>query len=703
MTAAVIQAQDVRASRPPIRSPLTLRELLTPVFFHRRLVVFAFLIPVLLAVIVASLAKPVFVAESRLLILLGDDYVFHSDASGAGQSLTYDRAQIVQAEIQILSDRDLHASALKQVGLGRVYPDLADSPRGLETALLRFDKDLAIENVPQSNVVDLKLKNHAPAVAADTLNALIDLYIVKRRSIFQQADPVKVESEREALRARLTGLDDQISAFAAEHGFGDYDQALAAAQTNQATLAAQVQSLDQQYATRRGRAARLGAKLREAPSAIELYADHARSQQIESLTGNLLTLQAERRDAAAKFADNYPLIVDLDRRIAVLQEQIRAAPAKQVQGQRLGVNPTHQVLDNELADSQGDMAGLEQGRIAAVHALAEADARLKALTEIGPDFREMVRNRAVIEAAYGDLAKRAEDARLQDSLSRAQANVKVIQRATPPIQGKAGRMLLIGAGLVLGFVVAAAAVLFAAAFAETMTTPRDAEQKLDMPVVLSVPWRGDVVSWGAAGRRLRDALLNLDDALLMLRLAVSLSPKTCPTIQLIATDDEAGVSTLAMDLALLAATQGARRVLLIDVEPHDGDGAIGRLEAAGARFTGAPGQRILKVEGSSLSVSRPIGTRDLRIDENQWEGVLRTARQSFDVIVIDSPAMTRSKAGIVITPLVDLTLLVVDADHTRAAVARSLVEQVDAAGGQVLGAILNKRRVPIPPAIYRLL
>ena len=41
---------------PPIRSPLTLRELLTPVFFHRRLVVFAFLIPVLLAVIVASLA-----------------------------------------------------------------------------------------------------------------------------------------------------------------------------------------------------------------------------------------------------------------------------------------------------------------------------------------------------------------------------------------------------------------------------------------------------------------------------------------------------------------------------------------------------------------------------------------------------------------------------------------------------------------------
>ena len=703
MTAAVIQAPDVKAPRPPIRAPLTLRELLTPVFFHRRLAVLAFLLPLLLALVVAALARPVFIAESRLLILLGDDYVFHADTGGSNPSLTFDRAQIVQAEIQILSDRDLHAAALKQVGLATVYPDLGVSPRGLEMALLRFDKDLIIENVPQSNVVDLKLRNQAPAVAAEMLNALIDLYIVKRRQIFQQADPAKIESEREALRTRLAGLDDQIAAFAARHGFGDYDQALAAAQTNQATLAAQVQTLDQQYATRRGRAARLGARLQAAPAAIELYADQARSQQIESLTANLLTLQAQRRDAAAKFADNYPLIVDLDRRIAALQDQIRAAPPRQVQGQRLGVNPTHQVLDSELADSQGDIAGLEQGRIAAVRALADANARLKDLTVIGPEFREMTRARAVIEGAYGDLAKRAEDTRLQDSLSRAQANVKVIQRAAPPIQGKTGRLLIVGAGVVLGLFTAAAAVLFAAAFAETMTTPREAEQKLDMPVVLSVPWRGDGVRWGDAGRRLRDALLSLDDALLMLRLAVSLSPKACPTIQMIATDDEAGVSTLAMDLALLAATQGARRVLLIDVEPNDGDSAIGRLEAAGARLGGAPGQRILKVEGSSLSVSRPIGTRDLRIDENQWEGVLRTARQSYDVIVIDSPAMTRSKAGIVITPLVDLTLLVVDADHTRAAGARSLVEQVDAAGGQVLGAILNKRRFPIPPLIYRLL
>jgi succinoglycan biosynthesis transport protein ExoP len=700
MTAAVIHAPDVRPARPPIRSPLTLRELMTPVFFHRRLVIFAFLIPLFMAVIVAALAQPIFVAESRLLILLGDDYVFHSGAAGANQSLSFDRAQIVQAEIQILSDRDLHAAALKQVGLARVYPDIADSPRGMELALLRFDKDLAIENVPQSNVVDLKLKNHAPAVAAETLNALIDLYIERRREIFQQADPVKVQSEREALRARLVALDDQISSFSAQHGFGDYDQALAAAQTNQANLASQVQSLDQQYATRRGRAARLDDRLRAAPAAIELYADQARSQQIESLTGNLLTLQSQRRDAAAKFADNYPLIVDLDRRIAVLQEQIRAAPPKQVANQRLGVNPTHQVLDSELADSQGDMAGLAQGRVAAARDLAGANARLKDLTIIGPEFREMTRNRAVIEAAYGDLAKRAEDARLQDSLARAQANVKVIQRATPPIQGKAGRFLLLGAGLVLGLVTAAASVLFAAAFSETMVTPRDAEQKLDTPVVLSVPWRSGSAAWGASGRRLRDSLLSLDDALLMLRLATSLSPKICPTIQLIATDEQAGVSTLAMDLALLAATQGARKVLLIDVEPPEGDSAIGRLEAAGARLSGQPGQRILKVEGSSLSVSRPIGTRDLRIDENQWDGVLRTARQSYDMIVIDSPAMTRSKAGIVITPLVDLTLLVIDAQETRAAVARSLIEQVDAAGGQVLGSILNKRRFPIPQAIY---
>src|SRR6218665_1384134 len=77
-----------------IRSPLTVREILTPIFYYRAEALAAFLLPLLVAIVAIFLAQPMYTAQSRLLILLGDDYVFRSDVAGAGQGMSFDRAQI---------------------------------------------------------------------------------------------------------------------------------------------------------------------------------------------------------------------------------------------------------------------------------------------------------------------------------------------------------------------------------------------------------------------------------------------------------------------------------------------------------------------------------------------------------------------------------------------------------------------------------
>ena len=126
MNAAVIEQGAYTQSSPSgrIRSPLTIREVLTPAFYYRREALLAFLIPVLLAIVAVFLAQPVYVAQSRLLILLGDDYVFRTDVSGAA-GLSFDRAQIVHAEMEILTAKDLRTRAIQDVGLAKVYPALA--------------------------------------------------------------------------------------------------------------------------------------------------------------------------------------------------------------------------------------------------------------------------------------------------------------------------------------------------------------------------------------------------------------------------------------------------------------------------------------------------------------------------------------------------------------------------------------------------
>ena len=68
-------ADDQRPQNPG--SAITIRELATPVFYHWRKALIAFLIPVVLALAAASLATPIYTAQSRLLILLGPEHHRH--------------------------------------------------------------------------------------------------------------------------------------------------------------------------------------------------------------------------------------------------------------------------------------------------------------------------------------------------------------------------------------------------------------------------------------------------------------------------------------------------------------------------------------------------------------------------------------------------------------------------------------------------
>lgn len=701
MNAAVIEQGAHAPSGPTgrIRSPLTIREILTPAFYYKGEAFLAFLIPVLIAIVAVMMAQPIYTAQSRLLILLGDDYVFRSDVAGAAGGMSFDRAQIVHAEMEILTAKDLRVKAIEAIGLQRAYPAMAGQPHGLEKAAEQLDKDLAIDNVPQSNVIELSLRNRDPKVAADLLNTLVKLYVERRRAIFEQSDLTSVNGERDQLNARLAEIEDQLSKFSIEHGFGDYPSEFAAVQTQQASLTSQVQSLDQQLATRSGRASVLAQRLASAPVEMDISTDRGRSQQLDELNRNLLDLQNQRRQAAARYVDGYPLVADLDRKIAEIQGQIRTAPAQQITSVRRGVNPVRQQLDTSLADSEGDLAGLRLARGQAARDLQAATLRLTELVRIGPQYRDLVRKRTMLETAFSDIAKRSEDTQLADTLSKSKANVRVVQAADPPVKGKSGRLILLAAGVAFGLVAALAVILVSTAFSDVMVTPRDVEQKLDVPIILAVAAQaGEGRRRGVRGRP-RTSYLTYDDSKLLLRLLNSVAPGPGRVMQLVSANGDEGVSSLMLDLALLTSNNSARKVLLVDIEPEEDGSAAKTLAESGATLHRLSNDR-LQVNGGSLHVTLPVGARDMAVAEAQWEKLIAQARRDYDLVLVDCPAMARSAAGLIMAPLVDMTLIVVEAEATRAAVARNLIERIDSAGGEVIGAILNKRGFYIPRFIY---
>lgn len=171
-----------------------------------------------------------------------------------------------------------------------------------------------------------------------------------------------------------------------------------------------------------------------------------------------------------------------------------------------------------------------------------------------------------------------------------------------------------------------------------------------------------------------------------------------------------GASTIAREFALLAATNGRRRTLLIDAARRDHDTArffncdtthglidgiwIGHDQAALRR----------PVPGTSLSVACLVGAHgNAPADAVTLNGLYEQLRGEFELIVVDCPAMESGEYSTLLPEEADGIFLVIRAEGTRPAVishAKALVEQ---AGGQFLGAVLNARRNYIPGFLYRLL
>ncbi|MGA0605226.1 GumC family protein [Phenylobacterium sp. VNQ135] len=686
---------------PPARpvGAFTLRDLLRPVFFFRRRVLAAFLIPFLFALAVALVTPPVYVAQSRLLILLGDDYVFRSPLGGAVPGLSFDRSQIVNAETEILRSREVAQQVVEALGPGRMYPGTFADAAGVDAAVKRFQADLTIEDIGQSNVVKLSYRNGNRDIAVRALAKLTEIYLERRRSVFEQADQSSIQQQTDGVKRQLAEVEGQIAAFSTRNAFADYDLEVRSVQTQQAALLAQLESLNQEVAVREGRVAALEARKAVTAPELEQSTDLGRSQSLDALTQSLMTLRAQRREAAAAYVEGNALVADLDRRIRNVEAEIAAAPKEQVTNVRRAVNPVYQQLLSQLEDARADAGGFRRGRANTLEALRRTNEALDRLVQIGPEYRDLVRTRTLLESAMSELTKRAQDLQLTQAVSPSQANVRVLEAAQAPLESHSGRMLLVVGGFVVGLVSAGAVLLFSIAVFEGMLTPREAEEKLLVPVLLSPllqPGRPlEPAVAGVPQARFADA----DD---MQALVLLLEEEGRPrrSMMFIGPDDGVGVTNLLIDLGLARAREGVR-TLLLDLEPLEGRAAADLLRERGALLHVETGGSFAQVGASGLDVLLPYPGPRPNLTEAEWRMLMDQARKEYDLVLVDGPPLSRSYMSLFAAPVVESIVAVIAAEKTRASVARNLIERIQAAGGPVLAAILNKRRYHLPEPLYR--
>lgn len=189
-----------------------------------------------------------------------------------------------------------------------------------------------------------------------------------------------------------------------------------------------------------------------------------------------------------------------------------------------------------------------------------------------------------------------------------------------------------------------------------------------------------------------------------------LTDKKGTVIQFLGSLKGEGTSTLIRELAKTVAFRLNRSVLLLDADQKrpshapafDLNPKTGWDEAI---QTGGPVKDSLcQVGWTSLYVSQSSmrnGSTTRVFESQKVRSFFEALKADYDLILIDSPPATLSADSLVLSPVVDGVILVVEAEATRYEVAEKVVERIGQNDTKLLGVILNKRRYPIPKMIYR--
>ena len=172
-----------------------------------------------------------------------------------------------------------------------------------------------------------------------------------------------------------------------------------------------------------------------------------------------------------------------------------------------------------------------------------------------------------------------------------------------------------------------------------------------------------------------------------------------------------GTEIIAFEVASIAATLIGRRVLFIDTAPEQQQGAARELSRAlmvplNALFKSQRSlhEVMIGAAGTNLFYAslRPHGEESTpSVTLTEVEEMLKGLRPYYDLIVIHSPAILKDGFGSSLAQLADGTVLIVEAERTRAPVASEIKRLIQTNGGHLIGTVLNKRRFYIPRWLYR--
>jgi len=662
-----------------------------------------------LAAVHTFLQKPVYEAEGKLLLKKID----------ANSSLTKSGEQIGELNSLTSGSNPLNTETEIIRSLPIVQGTIASlnlsDKQGDRLKPKAFLDQLKIKAVTGTDVLQVSYESTNPEEAAAVVNQLMNRYL-ESNAFTNQTEAVKA---REFITRQLPKTEATVRrAESVLRKFKEENNIVALQEEAQSTVAA-IKDLENQLTQTQSELGvtsaqsevlrqKLGMNSQEAVASSSL----SQSPAVQKALEELQQVQAQLAVLRTRYQEAHPIIVDLKQRESAQKTLLQGRVGQVIGSQKPEPNKNLQVAElkqnftTNLVESEAGRLGLTRKVSTLSNKLATYQQRASTLPRLEQQQRQLERQLTAAQSTYETLLQKLQDIRVTEN--QVIGNARIVEAAVVPedilLRPSALKLALaVLAGLLLG--VATIVVLEVKDI--SIKTVKEARELFGYTLLGVIPAFNKSVNINprdSGSEQLVEVIVRdiprspISETYRMLQANLKFLSSDKPPKVIVVTSSvpQEGKSTLSANLAAAIAKPG-RRVLLVDADmrrprQHQIWNLLNEVGLSNVLVGEAEPKMALKKVMNNLDVLTagvtPPNPVDL-LDSNHMTTLIESFSDSYDFVVIDTPAANVAADAAILGKMSDGVLLVVRPGVVDTIAATAAKELLEGSGQKLLGLVAN--------------
>ncbi|MEH2123562.1 GumC family protein [Nostoc sp.] len=667
-----------------------------------------FAISVSLGCLYAFSLKPSYKAEGSLMI-----------KTNRSSSLTGLSDDIGRLEALNVNDNPLETQ-VRVIGSNPVIEktinslNLKDS-QGKLLSIPDLAKQLKIEGIKGTDVVQLSYKGGDPKLAAKIVNEVIDSYIdLNIKANQNEARTAKQVLVTEVPKAEevVRRAESKLRVFKETNKVVVLEQEAAAAVDTISKLGNQISQALAQLDDVKGRLEQLSSEAQVDSRQGVIDSELSQAPGVQKVLAELQDTESKLAIERTRFSPEHPTITNLEEKVVALKNLLKertgqVAGGAQITQGSLQVGQLRQSLIADITRAQAERVGLER-QIATLKQQQNAYIkRANNLPRLEQSQRELERKLQAAQTTYETLLKKRQE--IDIAQNQKIPNARVISYALIPDKAEGPRKMLFivggaGVGFFLGIIVAFTLDLID----RSVKTVKEAKEVLRYSVLGVIPTQGrngkdhssipglDRPIPKIIGRDIPYFPVGNAYQILQVNLKFLCSDKPLKSIVITSSVAKEGKSDVSANLAVTMA-QAGRRVLLVDADmrhpiQHHIWGLTNTIGLSNIIINQASLDTVvqevmpnLEVLTSGVLPPNPVAM----LDSQRMATLISSFGRDYDLVIFDTPPLSGIADAAVLSTLTDGILLVVRPGVVDLNSANAAKEFLTQSGQKVLGIVIN--------------